>query len=252
MKTVQVENWQQFLVEDRWHEVANMFPLLQGAELEELAASIKATNGLVTPVVLYEDKVLDGRNRLRGCNLAGIAPVFVQWDPGESDDGTPLSWVLAANGARRNMSGSQKAYVALQAILRLHGAEGLGEGERSGDRRIVISDKVGVGRHYVSDIITIWKSEKDERPETLIAIRDGVATITSVLREIAFRKLGVADPGEKECPPGQLAGYFLRLLPRHSAKLAVRDAEKTLRDADLAAIQKYWVRLEKEFKFYGE
>jgi hypothetical protein len=57
------------------HPLANLFPLLEGSEFEELVADIKA-NGLVEPIVMFEDKILDGRNRYRACLAAGVEPAF--------------------------------------------------------------------------------------------------------------------------------------------------------------------------------
>jgi hypothetical protein len=36
-------------------------------------------NGLVEPVALLDGLVLDGRNRLRACEIAGVEPRFVEW-----------------------------------------------------------------------------------------------------------------------------------------------------------------------------
>ena len=58
-----------------FHPIAAIFPLLEGDELNALAADIK-DNGLREPCWLYEGKILDGRNRKTACTLAGVDPTF--------------------------------------------------------------------------------------------------------------------------------------------------------------------------------
>jgi len=51
--------------------------MMSDNELAELAADIKA-NGLIHAIVVDKNGVLiDGRNRLRACELASVEPVFV-------------------------------------------------------------------------------------------------------------------------------------------------------------------------------
>jgi ParB-like chromosome segregation protein Spo0J len=57
-----------------FHPLAELFPLLEGEAFADLVEDIRA-NGLL-PTVLYEDKILDGRNRYRACQQAGVAPRF--------------------------------------------------------------------------------------------------------------------------------------------------------------------------------
>jgi hypothetical protein len=47
----------------RFHPLANRFPLLEDEAFDALATDIKA-HGLREPV-LYDDKILDGRNRIQ-------------------------------------------------------------------------------------------------------------------------------------------------------------------------------------------
>jgi hypothetical protein len=53
------------VAEYKFHEFADLFPLLEGEQFEELVQDIKA-RGLQSRIVLYED-ALDGRNRHRAC-----------------------------------------------------------------------------------------------------------------------------------------------------------------------------------------
>jgi hypothetical protein len=53
------------------HPLADLFPMMGEAELSALAADIKA-HGLREPIVLHEGLILDGRNRLKACEIVGV------------------------------------------------------------------------------------------------------------------------------------------------------------------------------------
>lgn len=92
------------------HPVADLFPMLAPDELDELAADIRE-RGLLHPIVLdAQGRVLDGRNRLAACEMAGVDPSFVDYD---GDD--PEGYALAVNIARRHLSKGQKALVMARA-----------------------------------------------------------------------------------------------------------------------------------------
>lgn len=99
------------------HEYAELFPMLGDAELSELAASVKS-NGLREPVVLYCGKVLDGRNRLRACGIAGVEPRFAELPDGQD----PLQFVLDHNLHRRHLNESQRAMVGAR-LKEIYSAE---------------------------------------------------------------------------------------------------------------------------------
>src|SRR5262249_19579157 len=64
-------------------------------------------HGLHEPIVVYEDKILDGRNRYRACLAAGIDPTFTAYT---GDD--PVAYVVSLNLHRRPLNESQRARVA--------------------------------------------------------------------------------------------------------------------------------------------
>jgi hypothetical protein len=86
------------------HPIADLFPMMTDEELANLAADIKA-NGLIHPIVVDKDGlVIDGRNRARACEIAGIEPATVLF---EGDDFR--AYIVASNIARRHMSKGQQA-----------------------------------------------------------------------------------------------------------------------------------------------
>ena len=73
------------------HPAAEAWPMLPEPDLRRLAADIKK-NGLQFPIVLDPaGLVLDGRNRLAACKIAGVEPDF------ENYSGDPVAYVLSAN-----------------------------------------------------------------------------------------------------------------------------------------------------------
>jgi N6-adenosine-specific RNA methylase IME4 len=107
------------------HPVASIFPMIEGDELRALADDIRA-NGLREPVTklwvpdpiapkTQKPLILDGRNRLRACELAKVAPEFVKYE-GPSEGAALLSFVLSKNMARRHLNESQRALVAARCI----------------------------------------------------------------------------------------------------------------------------------------
>jgi hypothetical protein len=92
------------------HPAALLFPMMQGPELGLLIEDIEA-HGLHEPIVLYQGQILDGRNRLRACELAGVAPRFEEWD----GVGSPVAFVMSRNLHRRHLNESQRSIVGARA-----------------------------------------------------------------------------------------------------------------------------------------
>jgi ParB-like chromosome segregation protein Spo0J len=95
-----------------------MFPLMEGAEFDDLVADIKK-NGLQEWIVTYQGMVLDGRNRYRACLEAGVEPhdePLVNRTGIENDD-TARAYVISANLHRRHLTAEQKRE-AIEKLLR--------------------------------------------------------------------------------------------------------------------------------------
>ena len=95
------------------HPFCELFPDVTPAELRELADDI-AANGLTNPVVLWGDVVLDGKNRLKACELAGVEPTFRKWKPTSkaTGDAEALAYCMSQNNHRRHLDETQRGMVA--------------------------------------------------------------------------------------------------------------------------------------------
>ncbi len=92
----------------KFHKLSELFPMLEGNELEVLAQDIKA-NGLREPITTYRDEILDGRNRYAACVIAEVEPTFREY---QGDDTGLLAFVISANLHRRHLSETQRADIA--------------------------------------------------------------------------------------------------------------------------------------------
>lgn len=90
------------------HPAAERFPLLADDALASMAEDI-AANGLRHAIVLEpQGQIVDGRNRLAACNLAGVEPRFETNDELTDDDAIE-DYVLSVNVETRSLTNGQKA-----------------------------------------------------------------------------------------------------------------------------------------------
>jgi hypothetical protein len=85
------------------HQLADIFPLMEGDEFDALVEDIKA-NWLREPITLYEDKILDGRNRYRAVIKAGLQYRLKDENFRPYTGSDPLGLVVSANLHRRHLT----------------------------------------------------------------------------------------------------------------------------------------------------
>ncbi|MFX1504669.1 MAG: hypothetical protein ACFFDC_01020 [Promethearchaeota archaeon] len=94
-----------------FHEYADIFPLMNSQELNDLGESLRIHKQEI-PITLFEDKILDGRNRYLACRIIGKVPKFHDYNS-KLD---PLDYVRIKNLHKRHLSTAQRAVVALKFI----------------------------------------------------------------------------------------------------------------------------------------
>ena len=95
----------------RVHRSAARFPLMSDQDLIALAMDLRKS-GQRLPVIVEGDLVLDGRNRLRACDLAKMEPRIQQWD----GQGSQVALIASLNGPRRHLNESQRALLAAELM----------------------------------------------------------------------------------------------------------------------------------------
>src|ERR1700733_7499292 len=109
---------QMIIATERFHPIANLFPLMEGEQFDALVNDIRS-NGLRQPIFEFEGTILDGRNRFNACLQAEVTPHFVTYDGMD-----PISFVLSANLHRRHLGESQRAMVAVRLATMRQGRPG--------------------------------------------------------------------------------------------------------------------------------
>jgi len=90
------------------NKLAEIFPKLNETDFKELCEDIKR-NGLIDPITIYNDEVIDGRHRYLACLEVGIEPVFEEYKGND-----PYNYVISKNLLRRHLNESQRAMVGAE------------------------------------------------------------------------------------------------------------------------------------------
>lgn len=106
-----------------FHELANVFRMLDEEEYTNLANNL-LKNGFNSnnPIVLYEEQILDGRNRYKACKELEIEPIYREFGEG-SDPEDPSEFVHQQNYDRRQLTPTEKAMYAARRVTATQGGD---------------------------------------------------------------------------------------------------------------------------------
>jgi N6-adenosine-specific RNA methylase IME4 len=199
------------------HPLANLFPLLDGAEFEALVEDIR-TNGQREDIVLHEGKILDGRNRYRACVAAGVEPRAVAFRP--DVDGAPLAYVVSRNLKRRHLNDDQRRIVAAKIA-------NLGRGRRPDEN----AAECGISRVEAARLVNV-DQPGTERARTVLA--NGVPALVSAVER---GKLSVAQAAlAARLDPAQQARVAAEAEAGrpNAARTVIKKAAREVRERELA------------------
>jgi hypothetical protein len=166
------------------HPLAELFPMIDDAELKELAADIKA-NGLNQPIVTHEGMILDGRHRFRACTLARVNPTFTTFKGRD-----PLAFVISANLRRRHLTTSQRSAIAAQMATakvgnHTQGAIGSFDTDCSTSTKPALTNEQAAQAMQVS-VPSVKRAKKMlavATPKEVEAVKAGTATVAQVIKK---------------------------------------------------------------------
>ena len=233
------------------HPLASAFPLLKPDALNALADDIRR-HGLKEPIVKYEGKILDGRNRYRACLKASVEPLFTEYS-----ETTPVQFVISKNLHRRDMTAGQRATAAVELLPQFEAeakkrqdqttrlkrdeqgklmknpaveiippvepVSNAGEGSKRSKSRDEAAKLLGVNAHYVSDA----KKVKETAPEIFAKLKRGEVTLA------AAKKLcpPETDTGSQEISSGAGKSFNEAAELKKFEKVILRQVERWPKDA---------------------
>jgi len=172
------------------HPVADIFPMLPTDELKRLSDDI-AVRGLLEPVVLLDDMILDGRNRYAACKLAGVTPDFVTFSGNDA-----LGYVIAKNLHRRHLSESQRAVVAAKIANMKRGGDRPSQSDGNFESAN-LQIRTDISQHDAATMLNVSprsvasvKSIERDAPDLLPQIEQGEITVHGALVVMQERESG--------------------------------------------------------------
>lgn len=158
----------------RAHPAAEAYRLMTEDELAELVASIKA-NGLrdliTVGIVGQERWIIDGRNRLKACEIAGVPPEYEEAEFANEDE---LRTFVADRNERRNITSGQKAMA--HAML-------FPEAKKTGRGNKVSGKPETLSTGHWQNLVSQARAVLAYSPALAEAVRDGTVPLAEAFQQ---------------------------------------------------------------------
>ena len=199
------------------HPICLLVPSADEDELQNLTDDIRA-HGLLDPIVLFENRILDGRNRAIACEIAGIAPRYVEFEGAREE---ALMFVVSHNLKRRHLTKQAISDTLVEAEdFNLHYE--LGEPAAQSDIKMSVQKPrtassrelaKAAGGAVSREMINATRKVKEKaEPELQAAVKKG--------------RIGVQDAAKAaDLPPEQQRAIAASPKPRRAAREAAEAAK---------------------------
>ena len=219
------------------HPIADIWPMMSDDDLQGLSNDIKH-QGLLTPVWLYEDKILDGRNRAKACQMAGVK---VETKPYTGDN--PVAFAFSLNEKRRHLSSGARAALAVEAKPLYEAEAKKRQGQRTDLSDANFQQKVaesqsrdkaatdfGTNHQYVNQAEKV----KAQAPEVFEKLKQGKVSMQDAMREVRSKPTNPWLDDEKERKAAVVAGQTV-----------IANAERDKNLVQWAELKGYSVRIDR-------
>ena len=210
--------------------------MMSDDDLQGLSNDIKR-QGLLTPVWLYEDKILDGRNRAKACQMAGVK-VETKTYTGDN----PVAFAFSLNEKRRHLSSGARAALAVEAkplyeaeakkrqIRRSASVPEKVPEQNTGDSRDKAASDFGTNGRYVTQAEKV----KAQAPEVFEKLKQGKVSMQDAMREVRSKPTNPWLDDEKERKAAVVAGQTV-----------IANAERDKNLVQWAELKGYSVRIDR-------
>jgi N6-adenosine-specific RNA methylase IME4 len=206
-----------------FHPLANLFPLIEGKDFDDFCAGIKADGHLHDKIVLLDGKILDGRNRYRGCIATGVTPHFETFNA--TIHGDPLTYVISKNLHRRHLTESQRAMLAAELATMKQGERT--DVEPSANlQKVSQADAAKLTNVSTRSVASATKVKNEGTPELRDAVKQGHVPVS-----VAEKAVALSPEKQREIVSRARAGDI------SGANGEIKKAARTIREAELGAKQ---------------
>lgn len=180
------------IAEYKFHDIANIYPLANEKEFELLKESIKE-RGQLSPIVIFDKKIIDGRNRYLACKDLGVDPNVDKFTGTEAE---ALKYAIELNSGRRHMSKQQAAMMAANYVLESRTGTGKKVSISNASKMFIVSIKYINRAKSIKEKSDVMAQEILEGKLTIGQAENKLYEIENHEREIDLLKSGTTASEE--------------------------------------------------------